>query len=101
MNIKALEKIEKGWIRLEWEYLKRLSDISIEILEDIVDTIERFHKNRSAKEIAVLKIKGLPAYVTVSKNEYLDLLNWLLSKFVEQELYEVCQRIGRIKSALK
>jgi hypothetical protein len=97
MNIKALEKIEGAWIKYNWDFLKERQTIPFGVLVSIVDIIERFYKNKSAKELVLMKIHGLPAYIVVHRNDYKELLSWLQEKFIELEMFEICARIQSIK----
>lgn len=100
MNVKALEKIEAAWIKYDWTVLKRYDTIPYESLLSIIDTIERFYKNKSAKELVLMKFSGIPAYVVISKDEYVEILDWLTEKFVELEMFETCAKIGTLKSKM-
>ena len=100
MNVKALDKLESGWIGLEWEEWlldRNLTDIEIQTLVDIID---RFKSNRQVKTIVVAKIKSLPAYVLVNKDEYLTVLEWLNEICLSRELYECCTKILKIKNKI-
>lgn len=100
MNIKALNKLESAWVKLDWyEWLsdRNLTDTELISLIDIVDV---FKSNRQAKEIVLAKLKSLPAYVCVRREEYPDLLDWICSRCIESELYEYCSKTQKIKEKL-
>jgi hypothetical protein len=101
MNIKALEKIETAWVKFDWRGLKRYDGIPIDVYLDMIEYIDRFSRNKSVKELVLIKLRGLAAYFVVSRNEYTELLNWLQTKFIDWEMYEVCERIEKIKSGIK
>lgn len=100
MNIKALNKLESAWLRLDWrEWLSErpLSDTELMVL---IDAIDIFKGNRQAKEIVIAKLKSIPAYVCVRREEYPDLLDWICSRCIESELYEYCSKTQKIKEKL-
>lgn len=101
MNITVIEKLEKGWIKADWkEYLHR-AKLGKEDLFEILDKVERFKSNRSAKEIILFRYKGLPVYVTISRSEYPQLLDWLMDRFLREEWYEGCSKCATIKKSIK
>jgi hypothetical protein len=100
MNITVLNKIESGWVKLDWsEWIDRLT-LSDKDLETIIDTIDNFKRNRRARELVLCKFKYLSAYVTVERNEYGALLDKICGILISRELYEGCQRIMKIKEEL-
>lgn len=100
MNIKVLEKLESGWIKYDWRDCIDSIKLNMKDLETIIDLIDNFKSNRSAKELVLFRYKFLPAYITIEKGEYSDLLDWVYGKFIEREAYESCKRILDIKSKL-
>ena len=101
MNVTILNKLERGWIRMNWKSVIRRNKLSAENLEALVDKVDNFKSNRSAKEIILYKYKVVPIYVTIYREEYPQLLEYLLSRFVEIEKYEVCSRIVKLQTKLK
>ena len=101
MNITILNKLERGWIRMNWKSAIRRNTLSSEHLEALVDKVDNFKSNRAAKEIILYKYKVVPIYVTIFREEYPQLLEYLLSKFIEIERYEVCGRIVKLQTKLK
>lgn len=101
MNVTILNKLERGWVRMSWKSAIRRNTLSAENLEALVDKVDNFKSNRSAKEIILYKYKVLPIYVTIYREEYPQLLKYLLSKFIEIEKYEVCSRIVKLQTKLK
>ena len=101
MNVTILSKLERGWIRMSWKSAIRRNKLSAEQLEALVDKVDNFKSNRSAKEIILYKYKVVPIYVTIYREEYPQLLEYLLSRFVEIEKYEVCSRIVKLQIKLK
>ena len=101
MNVTILNKLERGWIRMSWKSAIRRNKLSAEQLEALIDKVDNFKSNRSAKEIILYKYKVLPIYVTIYREEYPQLLEYLLSRFVEIEKYEVCSRIAKLQIKLK
>lgn len=101
MNVTILNKLERGWIRMSWKSVIRRNKLSVEQLEALVDKVDNFKSNRSAKEIILYKYKVVPIYVTIYREEYPQLLEYLLSRFIEIEHYEVCGRISKLQTKLK
>lgn len=101
MNVTILNKLERGWVRMSWKSAIRRNKLSVEDLEALIDKVDNFKSNRSAKEIILYKYKVLPIYVTIYREEYPQLLEYLLSRFVEIEKYEVCSRILKLQTKLK
>ena len=101
MNVTILNKLERGWIRMNWKSAIRRNNLSSEQLEALVDKVDNFKSNRSAKEIILYKYKVVPIYVTIFREEYPQLLEYLLSKFIEIEKYEVCSRIVKLQTKIK
>lgn len=93
MNIKALQKLEKGYIQLDWkEYIDRV-ELTKDHMETIVDMIDVFKNNKSAKELVVFRFEGIPAYITIKREEYKDILDWIYDKMLIYEFFENCKRI--------
>jgi hypothetical protein len=101
MNVTILNKLERGWIRMNWKSAIRRNNLSSEQLEALVDKVDNFKSNRSAKEIILYKYKVVPIYVTIFREEYPQLLEYLLSKFIEIEKYEICSRIVKLQTKIK
>jgi len=100
MNVKVLDKLEKSYVKLDWSEVIQNLKLSVKDMESIVDVINTFKKNKSAKEIVICKYKNFPFYVTIKKQEFLDLLDFIEKKFINLELYEKCKLIEDIKSKL-
>ena len=100
MNITVLNKLESGWVKLNWsEWIDRIA-LSDKDLESMIDMIDNFKRNRRARELVLCKFKYMPAYVTVERNEYGALLDKICGILISRELYEGCQRIIEIKTKL-
>lgn len=101
MNITALNKLEKGYVKWDWkEYIHR-ANLTTKDFDRILDTIDNFKSNRSAKELVLFKLKNTSYYITVVKSEYSDLLKWLNTKFLENEMYEHCSKLKLIQTKIK
>jgi hypothetical protein len=96
MNVKVLERLEKGWIRFGWERMK--PGVSAHVMWTIVDTIDRFYKNKSVKELVIVKYKRIPAYITLVRADYIPVLDWIQSEFIKLEMYEECGKIEKLKT---
>ena len=96
MNISALYKLEKGWICLDWNvYLKRVN-LTPSNLSELVDKLNNWKSNRSCKEIVLIKYKNLPVYITLHRNEFKKMGEWLLEELTKVEMYEECIRLQSI-----
>lgn len=93
MNIKALQKLEKNYIQLDWkDYINRV-ELTTEHMETIIDMIDVFKSNKSADEIVIFRFDGIPAYITIKRTEYKELLDWMYDKMLWYEFFENCKRI--------
>jgi hypothetical protein len=101
MNVTVIEKLEKGWIKMDWKETIHRVRLGKEDMSELVDKVDRFKGNRSAKEIILFRYKGLPVYVTIQRKEYGELLDWLMGRFIEMEWYEGCVNVTKIKSKIK
>jgi hypothetical protein len=100
MNLSVLNTLERGYVKLHWhEYIERVQ-LTIEHLETIVDMINNFKSNKSAKELVVFRFQNIPAYITIKKSEYIDILNWIHKRALTLEIYELCKKIIDIKKSL-
>jgi hypothetical protein len=100
MNVKALDKIEKSYVKLDWSEVIDVLKLTVKDMDNIVDILNRFKKNKSAKEIVICKYKNFPFYVTIKKAEFSELLDYIKNKFINLELYEKCKLIDEVKSKL-
>ena len=102
MNIKALNKIEKGYVKYDWSEVINKIKFTYEDLETITDMVDNFKANKSAKELVICRYKHLSAaYVTIQSKDYSKLLDWLYNKFIHLEIYESCERILFIKKYIE
>jgi hypothetical protein len=100
MNLSVLNTLERGYVKLHWhEYIERVQ-LTIEHLETIVDMINNFKSNKSAKELVVFRFQNIPAYIIIKKSEYIDILNWIHERALTLEIYELCKKIIDIKKSL-
>ena len=98
MNSSALSKLEKSYIQLDWkDYINRV-ELTREHMETIIDMIDVFKSNKSAEEIVIFRFKGIPAYITIKRDEYGQLLDWMYQRMLHNEFFENC---GRIKKLMK
>lgn len=101
MNIIALSKIEKGYVKYDWLEVINKIKFTYEDLETITDIIDTFKNNKNAKELVICRYKWLSVYVTIQRKDYGKLLDWLYNKFIELEIYESCERILFIKKNIE
>jgi hypothetical protein len=100
MNITVLKKIESGWINLNWkEYIDKVK-LSNDDIDTLIGVIDAFKGNKRAIELAVVKYRHLPAYITVKRDEYIDFLDWIYNQLIEREMYETCKKLIEIKRKL-
>ena len=99
MNIKVLDKIESGYVKMYWK--EHIHKVPMHDLEKVLDIVDNFKSNKSTKEIILFKFKKIKGYVTIKSIEYKDLLNYIYSKFIELEMYENCKKCLLIINKLK
>lgn len=94
MNSSALQKLEKGYIQLDWkDYINRV-ELTKDHMETIIDMIDVFKSNKSAKELVIFRFQGIPAYITIKRDEFKDLLDWMYQQMLHNEFFENCKRIS-------
>jgi hypothetical protein len=101
MNITALSKLEKGYVKLDWKQYIHRASLTSKDLERMLDTLDNFKSNRSTKELVLFKLKNSSFYVTIFKKEYSYLLKWLNSEFLDREMYEHCSKVKEIQLKIK
>ncbi len=100
MNISVLEKLEKGWISLDWnKYLPKVN-LSDKQLSELVDKLDNWKSNRKCKEIILIKYKNVPAYITLKREDFKKMGIWLMERLQSLELYEDCARLHSIWNKL-
>jgi|688.fasta_scaffold00038_145 hypothetical protein len=100
MNAKVLSSLERSYIQLDWkEYISKI-EMNAEQMIKIIDLIEVFKKIKGTKELVVFRFEGVPAYVTVKKEEYSSILDWIHQRMLDFEIFEQCKRIDDIIKSL-
>jgi hypothetical protein len=100
MNAKVLSSLERSYIQLDWkEYISKI-EMNAEQMVNIIDLIEVFKKIKGTKELVVFRFEGVPAYVTVKKEEYSSILDWIHQRMLDFEIFEQCKRIDDIIKSL-
>ena len=100
MNITALEKLEKGFIKFDWStHLDRIQ-ISEKNLSEFVDKLNNWKSNRRCKEIILAKYKNLPVYITLKREDFKKMGDWLMNRLTKLEMYEECHRLYKIQNKL-
>lgn len=100
MNAKVLSSLERSYIQLDWkEYISKI-EMNAEQMVKIIDLIEVFKKIKGTKELVVFRFEGVPAYVTVKKEEYSSILDWIHQRMLDFEIFEQCKRIDDIIKSL-
>jgi hypothetical protein len=90
MNIRVLDKIESGYVKMNW--VDHIHKVPVKDLDKVLDIIDNFKSNKSAKEIIIFKFKKIKGYVTVNRSEYNQILKYIYDKFIEYEMYENCKK---------
>lgn len=100
MNITVLEKLEKGWVSLEWNrYLPNVK-LSKSNLSELVDKLNNWKGNKKCKEIILIKYKSLPVYITLKRTEFKPFSLWLMGELTKIEMYEECAKLHSISNKL-
>jgi hypothetical protein len=100
MNSKALSKLEKSYIQLDWkDYINRV-ELTKDHMETIIDMIDVFKHNKTANELVVFRFQGIPAYITIKRDEYRDILDWMHQKMLHNEFFENCKRINDLLKSI-
>ena len=101
MNTSVLQKIETGWVRVDWSDVIDRLKLAQADFDTILDLINNFKQNRRAKDIVICKYSDIPAYVCVGKSEFSSLLDWIYETSIRFEWYELCGKIVEIKKELR
>lgn len=99
MNISVLHKLEKGCITFDWVRLNRVQ-LTPKHLSEFVDKLDNWKSNRKCKEIILVKYKVLPVYITLKREEFKKMGEWLMDRLKELEMYEDCHRLYKIQNKL-
>jgi hypothetical protein len=94
MNIKVLNKLESGYVKLHWKSQRH--KFNINDLETVVDIIDNFKYKSNIAELIISKFKIVPAYIYIRKSDYIPVLNWILERYVSAEMYEKCDRVKEL-----
>lgn len=100
MNISALQQLENGYIKLHWKSYIHKIELSKEHMETIIDMIDVFKFNKKADELVIFRFEGIPAYITIPKEEYKELLDWMHQTMLRYEFFENCKRINDLIKVL-
>ena len=98
MNSSELSKLEKSYIQLDWkDYINRV-ELTKEHMETIISMIEVFNSKKLKDELVIFRFKEIPAYITIKRADYGQLLEWMYQRMLHNEFFENC---GRIKKLMK
>jgi hypothetical protein len=100
MNVSILDKLEKGWISLDWSNYLMKMHLNDSQLSKLIDKLDNWKSNKSCKTIILIKYKVLPAYITINRIDFTKLANYLMDVMVKREMYEECARLYSIKNKL-
>lgn len=100
MNVTILEKLEKGWVSLDWEKYLTKTNLSKKNLSELVDKLDNWKSNKKCKEIILIKYKSMPVYITLKREEFKIMGKWLMDRLTELEMYEECAKLHSIKNKL-
>jgi hypothetical protein len=100
MNVSILDKLEKGWISLDWsKYLIKMN-LTESQLSELIDKLDNWKSNKSCKSIILMKYKVLPAYIILNRSDFKRFSIFLLEILTKREMYEECARISKISNKL-
>ena len=100
MNVTVLEKLEKGWICLDWiKYLPKVN-LSDKQLSELVDKLDNWKSNKKCREIILIKYKNIPAYITLKREDFQKMGLWLMNRLTKLEMYEECARLQLMMNKL-
>jgi hypothetical protein len=96
MNVR---KIKEPFVSFDWnEFLVRLNaGLTSEEYTHLIDTIAKFIKRHSVKEIAICRFSGTNYYVTVKRKDYILFLNHIYNDILRNEHYELCSKIVELQ----
>jgi len=100
MNISVLDKLEKGWVSLDWSIHLIRMKLSPNQLSELIDKLDNWKSNKSCKTIILIKYKVLPAYITLNRSDFKKLANYLMDILIKKEMYEECARLQSIMNKL-
>lgn len=100
MNVSILNKLEKGWVSLDWNIYLPNVKLSNKNLSELVDKLDNWKSNRKCKEIILIKYKSMPAYITLKREDFKSMSKWLMDRLTALEMYEECAKLHSIKSKL-
>jgi hypothetical protein len=100
MNVSILDKLEKGWISLDWSNHLIKMNLTESQLSELIDKLDNWKSNKSCKTIILMKYKVLPAYVILNRSDFKKLANYLIGVMVKREMYEECSRLQSIMHKL-
>lgn len=97
MNLNVIKKKNKNCVRVDWnETLFDSMNLTQLELETILITLIDFEKKKSVKDIVLAHYKSTPIYVVIKRDRVPNLLDYLLTKFTQEEKYELCHQINLI-----
>lgn len=100
MNVSVLYKLEKGWITLDWStHLNRIQ-LMPKNLSELLDKLDNWKSNRRCKEIVLAKYKNLPVYITLRREDFSKMGEWLMNRLTKLEMYEECHRLHKFQHKL-
>lgn len=100
MNITVVEKLEKGFIKVDWSTQLNRIQLSQKILSEFVDKLDNWKSNKKCKEIILIKYKSIPIYVTIKRANFKQMGVWLMDRLKKLEMYEDCARLHNIWNKL-
>ena len=93
MNPSSLHPIETPYIQLDWkDYINRIN-LTVEQLNTIIDMMDVFKNKKDLNELVIIRFEKIPAYITIKRNEYGEMLDWMYEFMISNEYFEYCKRI--------
>ena len=100
MNITVLEKLEKGFVKIDWSKQLNRIQLSEKNLSEFLDKLNNWKSNKKCKEIILVKYKNLPVYITLQRKDFKKMADWLMNRLKHFEMYEECARLHKIYDKL-
>ena len=85
---------------MDWKSYLPKANLTKQNLSELVDKLDNWKSNRKCKEIILIKYKSMPAYITLKREDFKSMGNWLMGRLTELEMYEECAKLYSIKNKL-
>ena len=82
------------------EMRKFVSKFKVDMMEHVVSSI-KFAVDNKLQLVEVFQFKGTPFVVTINEKEFIPNLSHIHKFYMENEMYELCQRVEVLCETLK